>query len=103
MGKDSGIEWTHHTFNPWWGCVKVSDACTYCYAETWARRVGQSLWGLDAPRRFFGDNHWREPVRWNAEAQRSGDRRRVFCSSMADVFENRSDLDEHRVRLWKLI
>ncbi|WP_264856288.1 phage Gp37/Gp68 family protein, partial [Burkholderia cenocepacia] len=22
MGKDSRIEWTHHTFNPWWGCVK---------------------------------------------------------------------------------
>jgi protein gp37 len=103
MGKDSGIEWTHHTFNPWWGCAKVSDACTYCYAETWAKRVGQTLWGLQAPRRFFGDSHWREPIRWNAEAVRLGERRRVFCSSMADVFEDRRDLDIHRDRLWALI
>lgn len=103
MGKDSGIEWTHHTFNPWWGCVKVSDACTHCYAETWARRIGQTLWGLEAPRRFFGDNHWREPIRWNAEAAHVGERRRVFCSSMADVFEDRRDLDVHRERLWELI
>ena len=103
MGKDSGIEWTHHTFNPWWGCEKVSEACANCYAEVWARRVGQSLWGRKAPRRFFGDAHWREPIRWNAEAARVGERRRVFCSSMADVFENRRDLDEHRKRLWTLI
>ena len=34
MGKNSGIEWTHHTFNPWWGCAKVSDACLYCYAQS---------------------------------------------------------------------
>ena len=45
MAKDSGIEWTHHTFNPWWGCVKLSPACAHCYAETWARRVGMDLWG----------------------------------------------------------
>jgi protein gp37 len=47
MAKDSGIEWTHHTFNPWWGCVKLSPACAHCYAETWARRVGMDLWGGD--------------------------------------------------------
>ena len=103
MGKDSGIEWTHHTFNPWWGCEKVSEACANCYAETWAKRIGQSLWGRKAPRRFFGDNHWREPLKWNAEAVRSGERRRVFCSSMADVFEDRAELDIHRARLWDLI
>lgn len=103
MGKDSGIEWTHHTFNPWWGCVKVSEACANCYAETWAKRIGQALWGVNAPRRFFGDNHWREPLKWNAEAARAGERRRVFCSSMADVFEDRVELDVHRTRLWALI
>ena len=103
MGKDSGIEWTHHTFNPWWGCVKVSDACLHCYAEAWAKRVGQELWGVNSARRFFGDAHWREPIRWNAEAERSGERRRVFCSSMADVFEDRPDLEPHRARLWELI
>lgn len=103
MGKHSKIEWTTHTFNPWWGCVKVSQACKHCYADAWAKRVGQKLWGPKAPRRFFSDAHWREPVRWNAEAERTGERPRVFCASMADVFEDRRDLDEHRARLWNLI
>ena len=51
MGKDSAILWTDHTFNPWWGCVKVSPGCDNCYAETWARRKGHDVWGKDAPRR----------------------------------------------------
>lgn len=103
MAKDSGIEWTHHTFNPWWGCVKLSPACAHCYAETWARRVGMDLWGGAAPRRFFSENHWREPHRWNEAAARDGVRARVFCASMADVFEPRTDLDPWRERLWALI
>lgn len=103
MGKNSSIEWTHHTFNPWWGCVRVSPGCKHCYAETWARRVGQDVWGKDADRRFFTDHHWREPLKWNSEAEKQGVRRRVFCASMADVFEKRKDLDPWRDRLWGLI
>jgi protein gp37 len=103
MGKNSKIEWTHHTFNPWWGCVKISHACTFCYADTWARRVGMDLWGPKAPRRFFSDTHWRQPVMWDKEAKISRQRLRVFCASMADVFEDRRDLDGARTRLWKLI
>lgn len=103
MGKDSRIEWTHHTFNPWWGCVKVSDACDHCYAETWAKRLGKDVWGPRSERRFFSDAHWSEPLRWNREALADGQRRRVFCASMADVFENRKDLIPHRARLLQLI
>jgi protein gp37 len=103
MGKDSRIEWTHHTFNPWWGCVKVSAACDHCYAEAWARRLGEDVWGPKSERRFFGDAHWKQPLRWNREAAASGVRRRVFCASMADVFENRKDLVPHRLRLLELI
>lgn len=103
MGKDSRIEWTHHTFNPWWGCVKVSPACDHCYAESWAKRVGSDVWGAEAPRRFFSDTHWKEPLKWNRDAQAEGVRRRVFCASMADVFENRPDLVEPRRRLLELI
>lgn len=103
MGQNSKIEWTHHTFNPWWGCVRVSPACKNCYAETWARRIGLELWGARAPRRFFSDAHWAEPLKWNREAQADGERRRVFCASMADVFENRAELDEWRTRLWEVI
>src|SRR4051812_16427350 len=104
MGMNSKIEWTHHTFNPWWGCVRISPACKHCYAETWAKRVGMNeLWGKEAPRRFFTDAHWKEPLKWNREAMLAGERRRVFCASMADVFEDRADLNQTRERLWGLI
>lgn len=103
MGKDSKIEWTHHTFNPWWGCQKVSPGCKHCYAETWAKRVGLDVWGAGADRRELSEAHWRHPLSWNAEAERSGQRKRVFCASMGDVFEDRRDLDDRRARLWQLI
>ncbi len=98
------IPWTHHTFNPWWGCTRVSPGCQHCYAEAFAKRVGKQVWGVTAPRRFFGEKHWNDPVRWNAAAVAAGERRRVFCASMADVFEGgRPDLAEPRRRLWRLI
>lgn len=103
MARNSQIEWTHHTFNPWWGCSKVSPACDNCYAELWAKRMGHKLWGSRSPRRFFKESHWEEPLEWNEEAIEAGERRRVFCASMADVFERRSDLDAHREKLWRLI
>lgn len=103
MAKNSRIEWTNHTFNPWWGCVKVSPACKHCYAESWAKRVGSRVWGVGSERRFFGDKHWSEPLRWNDDARTSGRRARVFCASMADVFEDRRDLDVWRDRLWTVV
>ncbi len=112
MGKDTAISWTHHTFNPWWGCEKVSPACAHCYAETFAKRIGHfegspsgkpPLWGKSSERRFFGDKHWNEPLKWNHEAEAAGERRRVFCASMADVFEDREDLIPHCARLFDLI
>jgi protein gp37 len=103
MGKHSTIEWTDHTFNPWWGCAKVSPACSHCYAERWSKRLGLQLWGPCSPRRFFSAQHWREPILWDRAAKKEGIRRRVFCASMADVFEPRSDLDPWRIKLWELI
>lgn len=103
LAKNSRIEWTTHTFNPWWGCVKVSPACKHCYAEAWAKRVGSRVWGIKAERRFFGDKHWAEPIKWDVAAAEAGERPRVFCASMADVFEDRRDLDDARIRLWELI
>ncbi|WP_455563529.1 DUF5131 family protein [Akkermansia massiliensis] len=103
MAKNSSIEWTHHTFNPWWGCTKVSPACANCYAETWAKRVGCDIWGANAKRRFFGDKHWHEPVLWDKASKVKGIRHRVFCASMSDIFEPRSELSPWRDKLWELI
>lgn len=103
MGENSAISWTTHTFNPWWGCVKISPACTNCYAAAFDHRLGGEHWGPKSGRKFFGDKHWDGPRKWNASCQRRGVRERVFCASMADVFEDRPELIEHRARLYKLI
>jgi protein gp37 len=103
MAQNSSIEWTDHTFNPWWGCSKVSPACDHCYAELWAKRMGHQVWGSGADRRFFSDAHWKEPLAWNADAKIARRRKRVFCASMADVFERRAELNSERIRLWELI
>ncbi len=103
LSKDSKIEWTHHTFNPWWGCTKVSAGCKHCYAETWAKRLGKDFWGARAQRRELSSSYWKQPHGWDAAAAARGTRARVFCASMADVFEDRRDLDERRARLWEVI
>lgn len=81
----------------------MSPACNHCYAETFSKRLGKDLWGKTSDRRFFGDKHWNGPLRWNRAAEAAGVPARVFCASMADVFEARPDLDEQRARLWRLI
>lgn len=109
MGKDSKIQWTDHTFNPWWGCAKVSPGCEHCYAETFSKRTGHSIWGVDASRRFFGEKHWNEPLRWDSDAAKAGEKRFVFCASMADWAERHRNpetqlkLTTERARLAQLI
>jgi protein gp37 len=111
---ETAIEWTHRrlldgsilpgfTFNVVWGCTKVSEGCKHCYADTLASRYGFSLWGLHAERRIFGDEYWRRPLLWNALAERLGHRLNVFCSSMADVFEDHWIVMQECRKLWPLI
>jgi len=86
--KDSKIEWTDHTFNPWIGCTKISEACQRCYAETQeAVRFKRVEWGPGKPRRRTTPASWRQPRRWNRAAAAAGARARVFCASLADVFD----------------
>lgn len=103
MARTSGIEWTDATFNPWWGCERVSPACARCYAEHLAKRWGHEVWGGATPRRFLSEQHWRAPLKWNRESAAAGVLLKVFCASMADVFEDRADLNPWRDRLWDLI
>jgi len=103
MGANSKIEWTHHTFNPWHGCVKISDGCKHCYAETLSHRWGNDFWGVDKDRKSMSASYWQQPFKWNDDAKKDGERRRVFCASMADAFEDRRDLDHWRRKLWDMI
>ena len=104
MARTTGIPWCDHTFNPWWGCTRVSAGCDNCYADAWARRLGLRLWD-GGPRRFFPQKRWDEVLKWNAAAAAAGVRRRVFCGSMCDVFEAcaSAEFDVAREKLWQLI
>ena len=102
MGEVTGISWTDHTFNPWWGCTKVSPGCNNCYAEAFDKRVGGAHWGKGEPRRTFGDKHWNEPLKWNRQAEKEGRQHLVFCASMADVMDDEAP-EGARERLWELI
>lgn len=102
MAETSKIEWTDATFNPWVGCTKVSPACDHCYAEGWAKRSGApELW--TGARRRTTDAYWRQPQKWNAESPaKHGRRTRVFCASLADVFDNQVP-EQWREALFELI
>lgn len=97
MAANSGIEWTDHTANFWWGCFKISPGCQHCYAHTWAQRYGKNIWG---PARTTGrelkKGVWKELPKWNRKAEQEGRRRRVFVQSMADFYE-----DHPQVTPWR--
>lgn len=105
MAEHSTIEWTDSTFNPWIGCTKISPACDHCYAEALMdTRHGRVKWGGERSR--TSESNWQQPRRWKRQAAaflaEHGRRRRVFCSSLADVFDNQVP-PEWRDDLWALI
>lgn len=102
--SETKIEWADYTFNPWSGCAKVSAGCAHCYAAALPPRMRRgAVWGPTAPRQLAADSYWAQPRAWNRAAAWDGRRRRVFCASTADVFEDRPELDPWRERLWMLI
>lgn len=109
MSENSAIEWTDHTFNPWEGCQKVGPGCDHCYAETRNARFsgGTAInWGPGAPRRRTSISNWNKPLAWNKAHEaffaEHGRRQRVFCASLADVFDNAVD-PQWRADLFALI
>jgi protein gp37 len=101
MAENSKIEWTDHTFNAWVGCTKVSPGCDHCYAESWAKRTGRPWLWTTRDRKRTTPAYWRQPLKWHA-AVPDGERRRVFCASLADVFDNEAD-PQWRVDLFDLV
>lgn len=95
MADQSKIEWTDATWNPIAGCSPVSPGCAHCYAATMARRLeamGQEKYAGTAERRgkvnvFTGVVRLDEralplPLEWLRP-------RRIFVSSMSDLFHER--------------
>ncbi len=103
MAEESAISWTDATFNPWIGCTRVSPACDHCYAARDNERRGWvSGWGAGVPRRRTSVSNWNNPLRWNRKAALSGRPLRVFCASLADIFDNEVP-QEWREDLWQLM
>jgi protein gp37 len=92
----SNIEWCDFTFNPWRGCTKVSAECDHCYAETLSGRNPKTLgvWGKYGTRVIASESMWKQPLKWNAAAEILNERHRVFCASLADVFEGFETMPE---------
>lgn len=113
MGETTGIAWTDSTFNGWIGCQRVSPGCQQCYAEALDKRTGGGVdpsdgvkklrWGPSAPRVRTSVANWKKPIQWNAKAAKLKTRHRVFCSSLADVFEDREELVAMRYDLFSII
>ena len=80
--KNSSIEWTDHTFNPWIGCTKVSPGCANCYAEALNKRWKKGdNWGKGAPRVRTSSSYWKQPLQWDSLARLA---KEFYMAGMAD-------------------
>lgn len=105
MAEKTGIAWCDSTFNCWIGCTKVSPGCDHCYAEALDKRHrwgGATHWGAGVKRMRTSESYWKQPLAWNRKAEASGKPWRVFCASLADVFDNEVP-EDWRHDLWTLI
>ena len=92
MAEITAIEWSDSTFNPWTGCTKISPACDNCYAEALMdTRYGRVRWGAGEDRSRTAPSNWKQPLRWDRDAEAMCTRPFVFCASLADVFDNEVD------------
>lgn len=80
MGEQSNIEWCDATWNPWYGCRKVSPACAHCYAEREMKRWGRNFDVVTraAEPTFTAPTRWLEP-------------KRIFTCSWSDFFIEEAD------------
>jgi protein gp37 len=98
--EKSKIGWTDHTWNPWWGCEKVSTECRHCYIGSIIKRSDKSRDPFSGPVRT-GDATWKNPRRWDRKAEYTSERPRIFTCSMSDFFHQQAD--EWRADAWKVI
>jgi len=108
--SETNIAWTDFSFNIVIGCTKIDPGCANCYAETMSKRMGRDVWGPGKPRDILSENYWNQPLKWNKKAAAGyagvlglGYPLLVFCSSMADVWEDHETVTQQRARLWPLI
>lgn len=101
MAENTEIQWVDHSFNPWIGCTKVSMGCQHCYAEAQMDKwLGRAKWGPDGTRVRTSVANWKKPLAWNCKAATAGIQAKVFCASLADVFEDNPQVVRWRNELF---
>lgn len=89
MSETTAIEWTDKTWNPWYGCTKVSPGCAHCYMYRDKRRFG-----LDPETVVRSKTTFNAPLKWR-------DRALVFTCSWSDFFHEAADA--WRPEAWDII
>ncbi len=79
MAKQSNIEWTEATWNPWHGCHKVSAGCKNCYMFRDKKHYGQDPnTVVRSKTKFYDPLKWTEP-------------QTIFTCSWSDFFIEEAD------------
>lgn len=79
MPRETNIGWTDHTWNPFSGCVEVSEGCNHCYAKVIAEKYrGTKAYpnGFDLTLR---PHKIPEPLKWKEPSE-------IFVNSMSDFW-----------------
>jgi len=89
MAVNTKIQWAQSTWNPWYGCRKVSPGCKFCYAERDMTKFGQDFKQVRQSKTKFSI-----PLKWVEP-------RLIFTCSWSDWFIE--DADPWRPFAWKII
>lgn len=89
MAKQTDIQWTEATWNPWHGCKKISTGCKYCYMfRAMNRWKGEPTTVIRSKSTFQDPLKWKEP-------------RTILTCSWSDFFMEKAD--EWRTEAWDII
>lgn len=89
LAKLTFIGWADGTWNPWYGCSKVSEGCKFCYADRDMSRRGLKFNQVQRSKTTFED-----PNKWDGN-------RIIFTCSWSDWFH--PDADAWRDDAWEII
>lgn len=99
MGEATAISWAHHTFNPWWGCQKISPGCDNCYAlRTVLEHMPNSrLWDPKyKTRKTMAESTWKKLKTYDNKARKAGEIHYVFVGSMCDIADEFGPQDDRK-------
>lgn len=85
-----------HSFNFWIGCHRFSEGCQNCYMF-----IAQERRTIDPTNVRLCTTTWKNPLKWQKEAERAGEYKSVFACSYSDFFL--PEADPWRDRAWALI